>query len=425
MPNAAQAGSDTAHMLRQLYIFMVLSGLGTTMYGAYYSIFLYNHTLDLKILIIDNLVAALTGWTGYLIGTFVIHRSGYGRAMRLSFLSAMVCAEATWLLVAHVSEVYVLLALLRGLSGGIYTAVVAAYLLKEVRKHDRSDYYFLSMALSLCIGIVMPVAIGAIVSYFGGFKVTFLLAAGLSAIGVVLPLGHNRRPRSEVSLGGIVGLTRTPHFKEYALNRVLVDGADQLNAFLLAIVPFLIVKSVFGVGVISSIIGVAAAAAAYISRRYKLRRQIELGYIGGFGRILGNLLLVGSWSAVGLVIRGLAVQLLSVFTDPIANKINISNLEKLLGDEAGNKTLEVDLLNATLTLGGQACALSLFLLFLTTTHLTNRGALQTILVIYPLWKLASYLWIQQLNRRLRRRTARPPLAPLAPLPPLPPLPRAA
>lgn len=398
----------------EIYRFIILSSLAGGMYGAYYGVFLYQQSMDLRILLIDSLVSGLSGWFGFLLGTYWLRARGYARTMRLAFLLWAVMAGLTALLMGQIQELYVLFSVIKGIPTGIAGAVMGLFLLKELGAHERTAFFYRRHSWDLAAGIMLPLLVGAVVTYLGGFKSAFIAASVIYFLGALLPHRADRHPRAELSLSGMSALAKEPNFKRYALQKTLLSGADTLNGFLFAIVPYLIIKSVFGVGLLSSGIAVAALLTTLAAGRLGPARQIYYGYIGTFARLGANLILVFFWSTPALVLRGLFVQVVSSLTDPVSSRLGMNNLRKISPHHLGRTALELDLMDATLSLIGHSVALGLFLLVLSFASGTQLLAVKVLLVAYAVWKIFLFVWMQHLYGPARAPEAAAGEAPLAP-----------
>lgn len=393
--------NNSAEISRELYLFTVVSMLGGAVYGLYYGIFLYRNSLDLKVLVIDSLLVALSGWIGYMVGTFWIHRSGYLKAMRLSFILLFLTSVLTLLLIDSIRTIYPLLSVMRGLPGGIYASIIDVFLLKELSSLKRGRYLNLNLSMEFTIAIIIPVLIGLIIK-FSGYRAVFLLAGLVYLAALFLPINYNKRPHSRVGLEDELHLMKLPGIKEFNFNTALTNGADQLNILLIAIVPFLIFRDELKVGSFTSVVAIVAAAVSFWFRNRRYDTQIRWGYFGNFGRLLSNFGLSIFWNPVALVFQGMINKSMSPLNDPVFRRLRVDNATKILGDELSSEALQMDMINATMAFIGECGALAIFLVILSFDSGHQILALRALLVVYGLWKIANYFWVLDMRRRLSR-----------------------
>jgi hypothetical protein len=386
---------------RELYVFSTIGLVAGSVFGLYYGIFLYKNTLDIKILVIDTLLVAIAGWVGYVLGILLIHNAGYLRTLKFSFMMLAAASLLTLVLIESIRTVYPLISIARGVPLGISAAVLDTFLLKEMNPHNRGRFFNINLSIEFISAVIMPLLIGAIITYAGGYKATFLLSALLYLLASLAPLKYNKRPKSQISVHDEIKMLTRRGIKEFNFNTLLTTGMDELNVLLIAIVPFLLLKTEFKVGIVTSMVAVIAAITALISRNYHYKRQIKLGYLGNTGRLISNTLLAIFWSPVALVFQSLVNKGLAAFNDPVFRKLRLSSAEEVLGSDLNKEALELNLVTATMTLIGQSMAMMIFLVILSLSADNQISTLRYLLVVYGVWKILNYLWVLNMRRRFR------------------------
>jgi hypothetical protein len=389
-------------LTRELYIFTTIGMVAGSVYGLYYGIFLYRNSFDLKVLVIDTLLVAISSWVGYICGVFYIHKSGYLKALRLSFFLLFVVSLITLLVIPAIRTVYPLLSIMRGIPLGIGAAVIDTFLLKEFASASRSRFFNINLSIEFIIAVVLPVIIGGIITYLDGYRLTFMLAALVYLAALLVPIHYNKRPKSLTSLSDELHMIKKKGIKEFNLNTAVTAGADELNVLLIAIVPFLLLKSEFKVGVVTSAVAIFAAITAFLARDLSYGRQIRLGYFGNSGRLVSNFLLAIVWTPWAVIFQGLVNKGLAAFNDPVFRRLRLSSAEGVLGTDLNKEALELNLVTATMSLIGQIIALSTFLVILSLSNETQILALRYLLVAYGVWKVINYIWVLNMKRRFSR-----------------------
>lgn len=401
------------NIARELYIFSFINLLGGSAYGMYYGIFLYRQSFDIRVLVIDSLLVSIATWAGYLLGTAWIHKHGYKLALRASFLLMLAVSIVTLLLMNHIRELYPLLSLARGLPGGLYAAVTDIFLLQELSAAKRSKYLNLNLSIQFIVTVMLPFLLGGIIKFASGYTDVFLLAAAIYLVALCLPVSERRNTSKTFNIRGELKVLRKPGIREFSINNALASGADQLNALLLGIVPFLLFKSELKVGSFTSFIAIAAAVISLIANRTNFGQQIKLGFVGNSGRFVSNLILCLSWTPWALMVQGMINKAMSPLNDPIAQKLQLDNASAILGRELHDKALALNLVSATVSLIGKSSALAAFLLILSINQAGEITILRYLLVTYALWKIVNYIWIVGMQRRLQAQTVDMPVAELA------------
>lgn len=262
---------------------------------------------------------------------------------------------------------------------------------------QRRSYYFIYNSIQTIINIVLLFLIGSIIVYSGGYKATFLISFCIYMLIIFMPPGHNKIPQISFSLSDLKKLISQEVFLTYGLNKVLVNGADSLNIFIFAIVPFLILKNEFSLGMITSIIGILAAILSLIDKNFELKKQLSFAYIGSIIRIIVNTAFIIFFSTPVLVIRSIVITILSTFTDPVMSNVDINNTSKLLHHDKKD-AIEINIIDETLALIGKMIALMLFLAILNFFSDDKLIIVKVVIFSYGVWKLTNFFWLQRINK---------------------------
>lgn len=393
---------QTDPFLRTLYVFNTFSLVVGTLYGLYYGVFLYKHTFSLSTLALDGLLGGFGVWLGYLLGVMVIRRAGYGRCIRLAFGLWAIIALMTALIAGHIAAWFVPLAVLRALPGGLYAAAADCIMLREIKAERRSGFMQLNLALEFVASIILPSAVGALISTTGGYQWAFAAAAVMYAATFAwrcnLP-----KPHVSFSPRELAQTLRRPLYGPHALNRTLAAGFNQLNAFALTIIPFLLLKNELSMGLLTSACALVAAMVAVAVRRVKTAHSFKLGYGAYALRTVGSLLFVGMWTAPLMLVWQLVGKLVTPLHDPLQQSLDIHNDSLILGESARRQALQINVLNKTLALVGSTVAFGLFIVITRTSSDQQRVILQGLILLYAAWRfmnLAASAWVNKHARDL-------------------------
>ena len=365
-----------------------ISLIGGSIYGLYYGIFLYKHTFSLQILALDGLLGGLGLWLGYLAGVLIIKRSGYDLSLRMAFLSWAGIAFLTALIAGHIGEWYMILAVLKGLPSGMYAAAGDTVMLRDVGSEKRNGFFKMSLAIEFATSIILPSAVGALISVTNGYEWSFIISGIIYLIGACY---RYRLPKPQVSLGfrGMAKLFNRPLYPQHALNRTLSAGFNQLNGFALTIVPFLLLKDEMSIGVLTSVSAVVAIIVALASRRLKNHKQLKIGY-GAYGvRAIAALMFVASWSAPMMAFWQLIGKIMTPLHDPLQQSLDIHNDSLVLGKRAQVQALQMNIVNTTLKFIGTTAAFGGFVLITQASSDAQRSILAALIVVYAAWRFIN------------------------------------
>jgi hypothetical protein len=383
--------------LRTLYICNTIGLVGGTVYGLYYGVFLYRHTFSLSVLALDGLMGGIGTYLGYILGVMAVRRFGYSWCIRVAFaLWAIICG-GTALISGHIAAWFMLIAVLKAIPGGLYAANADVIMLREVKVGARSGFFRLNLAVEFIATIILPTLVGAMVHFTGGYNYAFLAAAAMYACGLLV---RTKLPRPTLSfnLSESLSLFRRPLYRTHALNRTVANGMNQLNAFAITIIPFLILQNEFSMGLLTSLGALAAAVIAFAANKIKRKHQEDVAY-GAHGlRTAAAIVFAHGWSAPLMGAWQTVGKLMTPLHDPVQQGLDIQNDSLILGKDARRHALQINLVNNTLALIGTTVAFSLFLLLLQASHEQQRTILQSLLVMYAGWRLLNFGISAAINR---------------------------
>jgi hypothetical protein len=190
-----------------------------------------------------------------------------------------------------------------------------------------------------------------------------------------------------------------PWYAPQAVNRTMAAGLNQLNAFALAIIPFLLLSDELSVGLLTSASGVVAAIVALSARRVKPRRQLTVGY-GAYGlRGLAAVAFVSFWTAPLMVVWQIIGKLATPLHDPLQQSLDIHNDSLIQGESSKRQALAINLLNKTLVLIGSTLAFGGFLAINAASGAHQTVILQALILIFAAWRFVNLGWSARINRQ--------------------------
>jgi hypothetical protein len=385
---------------RCLYVFQALSLVGGMVYGLYYGIFLYRQTFSLSILAIDGLLGGLGVWLGYLAGVMLIKRSGYTLALKTAFGLWAVISFMTALIAGHIAQYFMILAVLRTLPAGMYAATFDTIMLREVKAGKREKFLQLKLAFEFLAGVILPSAIGGLIHLSGGYQFAFVLAGIIYAGALLVPLKLNR-PKFTLTLRDVAATFRRPLYPQHGINRTMAAGFNQLNGFVVMIIPFLLLKNEAEVGLLTSMVALAAGVVSIMVRKIKEGQKLRFGYGAYLARAAAAFTFIVAWSPPVLLVWQMVNKMVTPLHDPLQQNLDIQNDSLILGEDLSQKALHINLLNSTLLLIGSSAAFGSFFLLNSLAGGQEKIVLQLLIAGFASWRLLNLLVSVRINRRAR------------------------
>lgn len=384
--------------MRTLYAFHAVSLIGGTIYGLYYGVFLYKHTFSLTVLAFDGLIGGLGVWLGYLAGVILIKQRGYNQCIRGAFLLWALISFATAFLTHHIAAIFMLIALVKAIPGGMYAAVGDTIMLRDISTRSRNGFFQLHLALEFFASILLPSAVGALISMTASYQWAFVIAGAVYSASFLLK-SQLPKPRVALYVRGIPKIIRRPLYPYHAVNRTVAAGFNQLNAFAIAIVPFLILQDEMSMGIIASASALIAAVVSLAMRKLKnAKHQLRLGYGAYVIRTVMSSMFVTAWTTPLLAAWQLTGKVLTPLHDPLQQSMDIHNDSLILGKSAADEALMINVLNNTLKLIGTSLAFGGFILLVHIQPVHQRSILSALIVAYALWRIVALAVSAAINR---------------------------
>lgn len=391
--------------VRVLYIANLVSLVGGSIYGLYYGVFLYKETFSLSVLAMNGLLGGLGTWLGYIAGILLLRRFGYSACFKISFAIMSAVAFFTAVVSGRIADWYMLLAVARTIPAGIYTASVDTMMIREFQSKLRNSFLQIKMSIEFTVSVVLPIVVGAVISQAGGYRLSFILAGGLYAAALLLPL-HLPKPHVTLHVSEIIRTFKRPFYKRHAVNRTAAAGFNQINGFVVMIIPFIMIKDEFSVGILMSIFALAAAVVSLKVRHVKQDDKLKVGFIAYCVRCAMSFLFVFSWTAPIMIAWQLINKLVTPLHDPLQQGLDIDNDSLIMGKDLQEKALNINVLNNTLLFIGSTAAYAAFLFITKAASNQQALTLQLLVISFALWRfvnLSATAWInRQATAHLQR-----------------------
>jgi len=403
----------------QYLFFRILYDIADYVTWGYYTILLLRASDNAISVIFLNQTILYAGiFIGFVLGSMLINRSGYLGTYRIANALLLLSCFLTLLTLPQVLEVHLVLALIRGIGRAFFYVGHNMFYTNEIHGLNRSRLVNLLISISYIFGIVFPFFIGGAITVYG-YEWIFIVGAGLYGFGIVIPWTFNKVPKQQFDMAELKPLMRRRGFKRWSTLTLSAEFINTLKVQSLSIIPFLLLKSEFEVGLLASALAIAAAFMTFAHRNDKFRRKVQLGYIGGFIVSISNLILAVFWNIPALILRGLGANVGMALYSPPVEEISYRNKESVLGNFLEESTIEVDLYVEALLFIGRMAACITLVLALVLLNIQGIVMLQALMLIIAFSEILI-LWLNMVVNKVLRRggstetTYYPPLVP-APL----------
>lgn len=386
--------------IRTLYSFNALSLVGGIVYGLYYGVFLYKNTFSLSVLAIDGLLGGFGCWLGYMLAIYIVRRAGYGRSLKVAFILWAFVSFLTALIAGHIAQWFMLLAVLKALPGGMSAATTDAIMLREVKLGARDSFLQVKLALEFLATVILPTLVGALLHFRAGYQLAFLLAGIIYLSAVFLPV-KLPKPDLHFNIREALATFKRPLYTRHAANRTLAAGFNQLNGFVIMIIPFLLLQDELKLGILTSIIALLAAGVSLAMRRVKTKQKLKLGYASYAVRAVMGVLFISSWTAPVLMLWQLVNKAATPLHDPLQQGLDIHNDSLIMGKDVRAKALHINVLNSTLLLVGTTVAYGAFYLITRIDPGNQRFVLQMLILAFAAWRFANLAISASINAKAR------------------------
>ncbi len=283
-------------------------------------------------------------FTGLLAGFWISGRIfswlGYLGTYRISNIIHAATTLLALLTLSRITDVYLIIALLGGIAGGLYWNATHIYNTGEIHGQERAKWVSVIYSLDNLLGVALPILIGGIISGYG-YNIVFAVGFVVYLGAIFYPWKINKIPKDELRTSDFKSLSKRKGFKKWAAMMIFEGLTATARTQVLAVLPFLFIGSEFGVGALGSAVGLVGVIIAYLYRNDSSKKKLQHGYVGSIVILFSTIGLILFWSLPALVLRNLALKLgLSLYT-PTNEEIQYRLREMVIGDFKNEYSIEV------------------------------------------------------------------------------------
>lgn len=378
--------------------------IGIVIWGYYY-ILLFRETGSLQVILTDSLIYGVSLTVGFITMSFYIDKLGYLNAFRVSSLLHALSLFLVYLFLPELGSLYLVFAIVRGFSHGLFWPIDHAIKLKEIHGPARGKMFSIVESIALLMRMVVPVLAGALITLSDGYELSFLLGTGIALSSIFIPFTHNKKTRSQITSSEIVRILNRKYFNSFAFLTILHASTEILLSVSFTLIPFILLGKEFDVGALTSVVGFVAVLAAWFDSNFSFKSRLRLGYLGYTVYVILTMILSLAWSIPILVIRSLGISFTQSVGTPVKLEIDYKIRDKILGDFEDESALEFNLITEILTLIGRVVALGSVIVvigYLNHTGITSVESLLRILIfVFAPFTLIHFLAIDILNRKIK------------------------
>lgn len=394
----SNALKNHAQLLSQFITFKTVMILTNLIVWSYYYILLFEETGSFSILLLENLIYLIGLGIGFFICTFFIDRTGYLASFKFS---AILQAISMLLILAYIHDLatlFPLFAVIRGLGHGWYWPIEHLFNLKELHGAGRGRLISLMESLNLMLQIVVPILAGALISFTNGYQMTFAVGGIIYLATLFLPFDYNQKSNSRISSKEITAILKMKNFIPFALLSFLMAGSMSLFNVMWLIIPYLLLKEEFSVGVLGSIVGLIAALTAWMDSKFSFKTRLNLGYFGFVIYTVFTFLMGLMWSIPFLVFRSMAVAFTNSVGTPARADLDYRIREKILKDYKNESALEMNMIVEIIYTLARIVFLTAFILIFSAedTMAQSEEKLKVLVILFSpimLFVYGGFVWL--------------------------------
>jgi len=379
----------------QFIFFQNVLVLGDLVVWTYYMVLLLRASNRDPMTVFTNqgiLYVGLT--TGLFIGSLLLNRLGYQHLFRLSYLLLSLVTLLTLVTLPTVIEVHLVMAVLRGLVKGIFYAGQNVFNLREIHGLGRGRVVSIMLTGNILLQVLLPVLIGSLI-VGQGYEITFVLGIILYALAALLPWDINKKPRAVFMMAELWNVAKKTGFKRWAGISFSTQMLANMREQLLTVIPFMyFFSNEFDLGVFQSLVALVGATILFTHRNDKLKKKINLGYLGGFVTAISTAVLSFIWTFPALAIRSLLTVLGYSYYSPVVNEIEYRNKELLLSDFIQESSVELMVFNEIIYLAARLTNLIILVLAFYALGTDTEHFLRTLLLITAIYEVLN-LWLNE------------------------------
>jgi YQGE family putative transporter len=341
---ASKVVHEHKQILNQLGVFKLTLTLVQLTVWAYYYILLYRETGSIQLILTDYLVFVIGISLGFIVMSLYIDRLGYLNSFRISSFAQILTLVLIFFLQDKIMDLFIVFAVLRGFSRGMYWPIDHTIQLKEVHGTERGKVLSLLQSAILLLNIIVPVMAGALITYTGSYDYTFIIGISILIGSIFIPFDFNKKTRSKVTTDEIRRILKMKNIGWFSLLCIFKGSLNSIMGIMFMIIPYILIGEEFGVGALTSVIGFFAVIAAWLDSKSNFKVRLRLGYFGYIIYSIFTVALAFVWTIPALVIRSLALAFTQSLSDPVGNDLDYRVREKILGEFQNESAIEMNMI---------------------------------------------------------------------------------
>lgn len=387
-------------LLHQHITFKTINLLVDALVWAYFIILLYKQTESITVIFNERLITFLSLGVSFLVVSFMLDRIGYLRMYKLSIALQTIAILSALAFQDNLKDTYIFIAILHGISRGIYWPIEHSYQTRNIQGDKRSSTINIMTSIALTIGILIPFMAGAIIQLSESYTFIFVLGAMLNIAILFYPFRYNHISNTNIRNSEIKKILKHENAKEFFLISAITGASQSLYSALFLIVPYIFLKSELSVGSLISLAGFFAAVFSFLGRNKYEHFKIKLGYIGTIIWVFIHIILSIFWVPIVLVYHAIINAFHTATGINTRANTDYTIREKILGSDIDESSIEMNLMIETIYASSRVVTYTFCIILVNTFD----GSLDTILrIMIPFVSfilLLSYHLTIRLNNKM-------------------------
>lgn len=352
---------------RQFYFFQTVFIItGTICWSYFIYLLIRSSNNDYRVIFLNFGAVAIGQLLGLIISALFLGRLGYLKTFRIHNIILFIVTVLTLLSLPHLTQVYIILALLRGFGYGFFWLANNVYSQREIFGLRRGRLLSILNATGVILGIVLPILAGATIS-FAGYPWIFIIAAAVYLIGIIYPWKYNKVPKDTFRPAELKNFYRKPQFKQWSVFVILNEMSSDQRMIIITALPFLFIGNEFDIGILTSGLGLLAALLIIMHRNDEIRKKIHFGYTGAYLVALSTTFLSFVWNLPAFVFRSIVANFGFAYYSPVETDLGFRVKESVMGEftqeSANEMQVYVETLLTIARVSNMVLAIVLFYVF--------------------------------------------------------------
>ena len=390
-----------SYVINQYYFYRLIFTVSEFCSTTFFYIFLYTQTQSLSQIISYSIVLYTGLFIGYVLGGFIIEKVGYVGSYKIGFFLLGSTQIFLALSLDYFQSFLIAFALISGIARGIYWSSIITVKIKEFGTQERGLIISNTVSIALVLNMVLPPIIGAYLTNTGDYSFIFLIGGMCLLASIFVPWKYNKKPQSKITKKEIRNILKNKYFINYGVLAAIKSGLQSCIDLVLLILPFILLKSELGVGLLVTIFSIASIFLSFIFRKSKLSQAGRLSKIGNLINSFSSILFLLFWGIPGLLFRGLGNTLGDSIKNPAEDKIESRLREIILKKNVNQSIIELNFLIEVFTYFGRFVFLSSLLIFYTFNQ-DIESAFKGIIAFASVWGILYSYLLLGVNKKVKK-----------------------